>query len=126
MDPVSTEEFQRAVGELRRRGDERHVENLDRFKSLELEFRAHAQSDLLAITAINRELAQNTELTKTAIVVATETKDSVKHVVELMMAATIGRKVLLSIAGIAIAVSSIWAAILYIIDKGPIPPFHGG
>lgn len=119
--PVSTTEFQQAIGEIRRRGDERHTENQQRMQALEIEFRAHAKEDLLAMAKIDKSITHNTDLTRAALNAANETKKSVQGFVDAAQVGRTFKKYLITTAAIGTALTTLGAIILFLMGKLPYP-----
>lgn len=114
VEPVSTTEFHAAIGEIRRRGDERHQENVERLKALEKEFRDHTFQDLTEMRAVKDEITKNTGLTEATL----KTVTGIDH---FLIAATFGRKLILGAAALAVAAAALWASFVYFFQGGPPP-----
>jgi len=135
VEPVSTSEFQQAIGEIRRRGDERHQENIQRFQALEQEFRAHAKEDILAIARIDKSISHNTDLTRASLNASNEAKrvgqetaaeitSSIKPLLDFATGVRQAKRALIVTASVVVAATAIFSAIMYVIGKGPLPGIH--
>lgn len=124
MEPVSISEFQSAIGEMRRRTDERHLENITRLTALEVEFRAHAKEDLLAIARIDVSIERNTQLTRNTLNAANETQKAVQGWIDMAATAKQGKRFLVTLASVSVALAAIYGVAMYFLGRGPIPGIH--
>jgi ribosomal protein RSM22 (predicted rRNA methylase) len=123
------DEFEKMLGEIRRKTDERHQENGRRFDALERAISEHAQSDLTALATLHSEMERNTAATAECVRLAAETRRDVKDlkvVLEVGRGTALFAKMVASVmkwvGTVAVGVAALYGFYLWLTGRSPFPP----
>lgn len=115
------DELRASVGEMRRKGDERHAENVQRFEALE-EMPARVEQLGAQLETIGKRLAENTEATS-RVEANTSTMVTLMQVGKLAMSTgQLIQGAVIWVSKLAVAAAVLWAIWLWLVGRGPFPP----
>lgn len=126
--PVTREEFTRqmdelreSMGEMRRKGEERHAENVRRFEALE-KMPARVEQLGTQLETLGTRLAENTASTN-RVEANTKTMVMLMQVGKLAMSTgELIQRGVIWISKLAVAAAVLWAIWLWLVGRGPFPP----